>query len=216
MSDDDQDAPDRQLAIPAEADGPPARRRLMTASNVIDFAAIPPAEGFDTMGDFAAEVARLAALPAHEYERARKAEAKRLGVRVSAARRPGQGRCARRRRATAARARRSCCPRSSCGPTPVDGAELLADLVAQIRRFIMLRRARGAWRSRCGSSSPTRTPRRSTARGWPCCSPVHRCGKSTLLRVVGMLVVRKVVRVERHGVGDLQADQRGRRRLSCS
>ena len=30
---------------------------------MIDFAAIPPAEGYDTLTDFAAEVARLAALP---------------------------------------------------------------------------------------------------------------------------------------------------------
>ena len=52
------------------------------ADDAPDFASIPPADGYDTLGECAAEVARLAALPPHEYDRVRRSEAQRLGVRV--------------------------------------------------------------------------------------------------------------------------------------
>jgi hypothetical protein len=48
----------------------------------IDWSAVPPAAGFASMADFATEAARLATLPEHEYDRCRKAEAERLGVRL--------------------------------------------------------------------------------------------------------------------------------------
>jgi hypothetical protein len=44
----------------------------------IDWSAVPPAAGYETLADYATEVARLAALPPHEYDRCRKTEAKRL------------------------------------------------------------------------------------------------------------------------------------------
>ena len=90
----------------------------------IDFGAIPPADGYETLGDFAAEVARLAALPPHEYERCRREAAKGLGVRAP----------------TLDEAVKSARPRDEDGegqgepitpedpepwPDPVDGAELL-------------------------------------------------------------------------------------------
>ena len=57
----------------------------MADDNSIDFTSIPPAEGFDKMEAWAAEVSRLAALPVFEYDRVRKAEAKRLEVLVGGA-----------------------------------------------------------------------------------------------------------------------------------
>jgi Protein of unknown function (DUF3631) len=54
----------------------------MSESNEYDPSSIPPQAGYDTLGQYAAEVARLAELPPHEYDRARKSEAKRLEVRL--------------------------------------------------------------------------------------------------------------------------------------
>jgi hypothetical protein len=48
----------------------------------IDWSAVPPAAGYGTLADYATEVAQLATLPPHEYDRCRKTEAKRLEVRV--------------------------------------------------------------------------------------------------------------------------------------
>ena len=155
-----------------------------------DFSAIPPAAGYDSLGDFSAEVARLAALPEHEYERGRKAEAKRLGVRVGMldaavkAARPrgeddgGQGKPIE-------------LPEIDLHPDPVDGAELLGDLTAQIQRFIVLPEpaacAVSLWVMFAHAHDAAfHSPRLALL------SPVHRCGKSTLSRVIGMLVVRKV------------------------
>ena len=157
---------------------------------MIDFTAIPPAAGFETMGDFAAEVARLAALPLHEYERVRKAEAKRLGQRVSAldaqvktARPQGEG--------DGGQGQPIVLPEIEPWADAVDGAELVRDLVAQIRRFIMLSDhdalTVALWIIFAHAHAAAfHSPRLALL------SPVHRCGKSTLLRVVGMLVVRKV------------------------
>ena len=88
-----------------------------------DFSSIPPADGYDTLGGFMAEVARLAALPEHEYERARKDEASELGVRVSMLDKAVKS--ARPRDeddAGEGGAQRSCCRPIEPWPDPVDGA----------------------------------------------------------------------------------------------
>jgi putative DNA primase/helicase len=155
-----------------------------------DFGSIPPADGYDTLGEFAVEVARLAALPPHEYERVRKAEAKRLGVRVAmldatvkAAQPQEEG--------PSGQGSPIELPEIEPWPEPVDGAELLSDIVAQIRRFIVLSPtaalAVALWVLFARAHAAAFHSPRLAVR-----SPVHRCGKSSLLRVIGMLVGRKV------------------------
>ena len=118
MADDDQgDANGRCRS--AESCGLPARASLMTTSNVIDFTSIPPAAGFEKLEEWAAEVARLAALP-------------ELGIRARA---QGRGEAPRHLRMSvldkareagppegrggeAPGQRGSCCPRWSRGPIP--------------------------------------------------------------------------------------------------
>ena len=74
---------------------------------------------------------------------------------------------------------------------PVDGGELIRDLVAQIRRFIVLADAAALavalWIIFAHAHAAAFHSPRLALR-----SPVHRCGKSTLMRVIGFLVVRKV------------------------
>ena len=156
-----------------------------------DFSLIPPACGFDTLGEFAAEGARLAALPPHEYERLRKAEAKRLGVRSRCSTRRSELPSRRTAKRRLDRAGRSTCRRSSSTLDPVDGAALIGDLIAEIRRFVVLgdhdALAVALWIIFAHAHDAAfHSPRLAVL------SPLHRCGKSTLLRVVGMLVVRKV------------------------
>ncbi len=155
-----------------------------------DFASAPPADGFDGNSAYQTEVERLAALPPHAYDRERKAAAKELGVRV-----PTLDADVKRARprddADDGQGKPIELPEIELHPDPVDGAELIRDLVAQIRRFIVLPEevalTVALWTIFAHAHDAAfHSPRLAVL------SPVHRCGKSTLLRIIGMLVVRKV------------------------
>jgi Protein of unknown function (DUF3631) len=156
----------------------------------IDFSAIPPAEGYDTLGDYAAEVARLAALPPHEYDRCRREEAQRLGVRAPTLDKDVQ------------RAR----PRDGAGegqgeaitfeepepwPEPVAGAVLLDELVAFLGDHLALRPHDGAkialWvlLTYCFEAFFI-SPRLAIT------SATKRCGKSTLIDILAALSSRAI------------------------
>ena len=138
-----------------------------------------------------AEVERLARLPPLEYGRARKEAAKRLGVSLTFL-------------DAAAKAKRS-----ELGidkddglqghaldlrapepwPEPVDGAELLDDITAAIKRYVVMpenaARACALWCLHtylldCFLISPRLAIRSAT----------HRCGKTTLLDIISYLVLR--------------------------
>jgi putative DNA primase/helicase len=134
------------------------------------------------------EIARLANLGAIDYDRERKVAAGQLGVRVStldksvAAERPadeskvGQGRPLE-------------LPKPEPWPAPVDGVALVAELTAAIRKYVVLSEqdalAAALWvlHTYCFDAFAC-TPRLAVT------SPEKRCGKTTLLDVIGLLVPR--------------------------
>jgi putative DNA primase/helicase len=147
----------------------------------------PEAEAGET---FEQAVERLAKLKPAEYDRARKAEADRLGVRVGtldhdvAAARPAPA-------ADEESGKGKALDLSEPEPWggPVDGAELVAGLVAQIRRFVILsdHAAVGAalWVLHAHAHDAAfHSPRLTLT------SPTMRCGKSTMLRTIGRLIPR--------------------------
>ena len=137
------------------------------------------------------ELTRLAALGPIAYGQERKAAAKALGVGLKfldmeiTCRRGGD------EAGAEGQGRPIELPEIEPWPDPVDGAALIGDLIAQIRRFIVLddlaALAVALWVIFAyAHDAAFHSPRLAVL------SPVHRCGKSTLLRVIGMLVVRKV------------------------
>jgi putative DNA primase/helicase len=134
------------------------------------------------------EIARLAQLGAIDYDRERKVAAGQLGVRVStldksvAAERPadeskvGQGRPLE-------------LPEPEPWPAPVDGVALVAELTAAIRKYVVLSErdalAAALWvlHTYCFDAFAC-TPRLAVT------SPEKRCGETTLLDVIGLLVPR--------------------------
>jgi putative DNA primase/helicase len=160
-------------------------------SNVIDFKAIQPAAGYDKLEEWAAEAARLAALPELEYERVRKDEAKRLNVRVSALDKAVKQ--ARPKDEADGRAgRRIELHEVEPWPDPVDGAELLDALLVQLKRFliademqliatalwILHTHAFGAW-----WISPKLLVKSAT----------KRCGKTRVFESIERLVARRML-----------------------
>lgn len=131
-------------------------------------------------------VARLAALSPLEYDRVRKTEAEVLGVRLSTL--DGAVEAA-RPMSEAAHGRSVNLSDAEPWPDPVDGAELLRDLEAAIRRHVILAPAAyvalAAWIVHTWVFDRFQhTPRLSVT------SPTKRCGKSTLLDVVRSTVRR--------------------------
>ena len=172
-------------AAAAEPAGGPS---CTPGDDAIDFGAIPPAAGYETFADFQAEIMRLAALPVHEYDRCRREEAKRLGVRtptldkaVQAARPKdaadhGQGR-----------------PITFEDPEPWDepvaGDGLLDEVAATLSAYVVLRPhddvkcALWAAHTHCYKAF-FNTPRLAVT------SPEPQCGKSTLFDVLAELCFR--------------------------
>jgi putative DNA primase/helicase len=142
-------------------------------------------------GDDDAELKRLASLPIIDYERARADAAKRLGVRA-----PMLDRLIAMKRAEFNLDRDSGkqghaldLPSPEPWPEPVDGAKLLDDMTAAIKRHVVLseHEARGAalwcvhtYLVDCFLISPRLAIRSAT----------HRCGKSTLVDIVSYLALR--------------------------
>ena len=146
----------------------------------------PEAEAGET---FEQAVERLAKLKPAEYDRVRKSEADKLGVRVGTldhdveAARPAPA-----EDEESGKGKALDLPEPEPWPEPVDGAALIADLVKQIQRFVILSSTpRSA--PRCGCCTLMPTAPHFTARGSPY-SPTMRCGKRILLRTVGRLIPR--------------------------
>jgi hypothetical protein len=147
----------------------------------------PEAEAGET---FEQAVERLAKLKPADYDRVRKAEADKLGVRVGTLDRdveaarpvPAEGE-------ESGKGKALDLPEPELWPEPVDGAALIADLVKQIRKFVILSEhaALGAalWALHAHAHGAAfHSPRLTLT------SPTMRCGKSTLLRTVGRLIPR--------------------------
>ena len=139
--------------------------------------------------DLSASVAELAKLPPLQYDRCREVEAKRLGVRVGTLDRevakargdnsetvPGQG-------------RPLDLPEPQPWPEPVDGEALLVHLATTFAQYLALPAgaadAVALWvmHSYAFDASPI-TPRLAIT------SPEKRCGKTTLLEVIGALALK--------------------------
>jgi putative DNA primase/helicase len=101
-----------------------------------NFAAIDPAAGYATLDAFMTEVARLAALPDHEYERARKDEAASLGVRVGVLDKYVKKARPRDEEDEGKAGRKIVLPPTEPWDDVVDGSELLTALVGQVGRFV--------------------------------------------------------------------------------
>jgi hypothetical protein len=140
--------------------------------------------------DYAAAVTGLAQLPPHEYDRVRKAEAKRLDVRTATLDAAVEAiRDADRSDDSAAKGKALELPEPEPWGKPVEGAELIADLVEQIRRYVALSEhaalAAALWVIHAHAHDAAfHSPRLTIT------SPTMRCGKSTLLRTIGRLVPR--------------------------
>ncbi|HET6220842.1 MAG TPA: hypothetical protein VFE11_01700, partial [Dongiaceae bacterium] len=179
--------PKWDLADDPPADWTPERlRRLLetaTAGNVDHSDAARSADD--------SELQRLADLSEIEYERRRKDAAKALGIRADAldreiARRRGDaGNDGRQGRSLEL-------PSPTPWPTPVQGVALLDEIAATFSRYLALPdRAADAlalWvlHSHAFDASPI-TPRLALT------SPEKRCGKTTCLRLVGVLAARPLM-----------------------
>jgi hypothetical protein len=155
-----------------------------------DFASIAPAEGYETLGDYTAEVARLAKLPPHEYDRCRKDEAPRLEVRLSTLDKDVD------------RARPRDASYSGQGedlvlvdpepwPDPVDGAALLEEIEGFLRDHLALRPHDGTkialWALHTYTFAASFiTPRLAIT------SATKRCGKSTLVDILSAVCSRAI------------------------
>lgn len=151
-------------------------------------------EGLDQAGgapeDFAHAVLRLAELERHEYDGVRKEEADKLSVRVStldaavekiwrsaeAEAKPGNGQDLK-------------LPEPEPWPEPVNGAELLDDIVIEFRRYLVLpdyaAEVLALWAVHAHAFEAAYiTPRLTIT------SPLPRCGKSTVLFILWPLTVR--------------------------
>jgi putative DNA primase/helicase len=139
----------------------------------------------------AIEIARLAALPPLEYDRQLKQAGKRMGVRVSVL--DAEVRKARQESGADAgdgkQGRALSLPDAVPWPEPVDGAALLDRLAGFFTRHVFLPPrapdAMAAWavHSHCPALS-RHTPRLAFT------SPEKRCGKTTALDAVGLVVAR--------------------------
>jgi putative DNA primase/helicase len=160
-------------------------------SGVIDFAAIPPAEGFDKLEALQVEIARLAALPELVYAQVRKDEAKRLGISpistLDKAVKQARPKDEDTRAGSAV-----VLPEVEPWPDPVDGAELLDEIMAQLTRFVVADehqlRAVALWilHTHCFEAwwiSPKLLVESAT----------KRCGKTRLFEVLERLVRRKLM-----------------------
>lgn len=140
----------------------------------------------------AAEVARLAALHPLEYDRERSSVAERLGVRVCAldAAVKKERRCAPGpSEDTRLQGRAMVLPELEPWPQTVEGEQLLRDMVAAIRRHVILNEhealAAALWVLHAHAlDHAEHSPRLHIA------SPEKRCGKTVLLRTIEPMVPR--------------------------
>jgi hypothetical protein len=133
-----------------------------------------------------AEIKRLAELSPFQYERERKAAAERLGIRAAILDKLVQ---AERPDDEAKQGRAISFPEPEAWPDPVNGAILLDSIAQAIRHYVVLsnhsRDATALWILHaylidCFLVSPRLAV----------CSPMKQCGKTTLLDVLGRLVLK--------------------------
>ncbi len=134
-------------------------------------------------------VMRLAELPPHEYDRVRKAEAKRLRVRVKTLDSDVKAARASESDDNALQGRALQWPEPEPWPEPVDGAAMLAEIAALIARYVSmpapLTEAVALW------VVMTRLHDRLDVSPFlNLTSATKRCGKSLLLEVIAELVYR--------------------------
>jgi len=169
-----------------------ARRRRAGGSDVKDSLNQVPGESVEVVeppSDIESAVKRLAALPLLEYDQVRDAEAEMLGVRVSVL--DGEVKKARKSNGTdtGKSGRELKLPEPEPWPQEVDGDDLLEQLAHAFRRYVSLPdhtpEALALWtmHAHCLDAA-TISPRLFLT------SPEMRCGKSTLLLVLGRLVPR--------------------------
>jgi hypothetical protein len=136
--------------------------------------------------DVDAEIKRLAALTPVQYERERKAAAEKLGLRAAVLDKLVQ---AERPEDESKQGRAISFPEPEPWPEPVDGAALSDSIAEAIRRYVVLsdhsRDATALWILHsylidCFLVSPRLAV----------CSPTKQCGKTTLLDVLGRLVLK--------------------------
>jgi hypothetical protein len=132
------------------------------------------------------EIKRLAELNPVQYERERKAAAERLGIRAAILDKLVQ---AERPDDEAKQGRAVSFPEPELWPEPVNGAALLDSIAEAIRRYVVLsdhsRDAASLWiiHTYLIDCFPV-SPRLAV------CSPTKQCGKTTLLDVLGRLVLK--------------------------
>jgi putative DNA primase/helicase len=144
----------------------------------------------DVSPDYQSEVSRLAALAAHEYDRCRKSEASRLGVRVGTL--DADVRCARGATGAAdggGEDRSLRVTEVEPWPCPVNGAILLDELTQTVRRYVVLDRAAAdamaLWLMHTHAiDAAFVSPRLAIT------SPEKRCGKTLLMTVLRPLARR--------------------------
>lgn len=146
------------------------------------------AQGVSRAPDVDAEVARLAALSLLAYEREREGAAKLLGVRVSILDQSVEGRRA-NLYGRSAQAPSLNLANPEPWPEPVDGAELLAGIADAVRSYIVMEDGEAAavalWILHAHALDAfSISPRLAVT------SAEKRCGKTTLLDVLGRLVPR--------------------------
>lgn len=132
-------------------------------------------------------VARLAALPPLEYERCRKEEARRMGVRVTEL--DSMVRALRSKEDTRGAGRELTLPEPEPWPDAVHGVDLLDGLVAAFRRYLVLldgaAEAKALWVLHTHVIDTAQvTPRLALL------SPEKRCGKTLALSILQRLVRR--------------------------
>lgn len=135
-------------------------------------------------------VADLAGLDPLEYDRRRKAEANRAGIRVSVLDRAVED--ARGAEPDTGQGRALDWPEPDPWPEPVVGAELLDDIAATFRRYVVLPPASDTalalWVLHAHAfQASSITPRMAIK------SPEKRCGKTTTLEVIQALVPRPIL-----------------------
>ena len=140
--------------------------------------------------EFTREAHRLAQLPPHEYDKERKAKAKRLDVRTATLDAAVDAiRNAARADEAGGKGKTLELPEPEPWLEPVEGVELLVAINAQIQRFVILSDhaavAAALWTVHTHAHDAAFISPRFTA-----VSPTKRCGKSSLFRILARMARR--------------------------
>ncbi|MGK2872968.1 MAG: DUF3631 domain-containing protein [Alphaproteobacteria bacterium] len=178
------DSPPTDFNDMAALRGPEAVKDIIQGAKCASGADQPTPPANDPGADFDATVAHLAALKPHEYDRVRTAEATRLGVRAATLDDAVTG-----QRAQQSGGAASLFPDVEPWPDPVDGAALLDEVAATVRRFIVcdpeIAETAALW-----ILFTWLVDRFDIAPMILITAPEMRCGKTQFLIVIGKMVRR--------------------------